>query len=149
MPNDLTAPVTLEPFAENQIATLIRAQVTTIGDEDIVTAHGTRQDTAERPAIEIRVDRDEETVQDSGWWDCSVEVKVDPTGRPADWLDAVTLGVEHALGNNDGNIAADLTAGRLNCMAGSVENLQPTEIDDSDGARYFRTEATFGLTAPA
>lgn len=144
-----SAPTSLEPIAEDQVRDLLVAQVSGLqSSADIVTASGYRESTGERPAITVRVTREEEEPPDSGWWLCEIRASLDPSGMDADWTDARMLEIETALGDGDGLLAGELTSGRLVCMTGSIQHDREVGLEDEDGRRVFAVTANLGLLAP-
>ena len=147
--SDVLTPETLEAFAEQRLCVLIRDQVPAMQAEDVIAAHGERENTGERSCIVVRVDRQEEEPLGSGFFLSEVTATVDPMNAGGDWAEMAVFGVEEALGNGDDLLASELTSGRLVCMSGSVEHLIPTEVEDLDGKRRFGFMANLGLLAPS
>lgn len=147
MAQEVASPACLEAFAENQLAVLIRAQLTA-PDSMVLTGNGTRELIEEgEPSVVVTVVRQEEDPPDTGWWMCDIEVCLDPAGADGDWVDARMLEIEAALGNGDNDLKASLTTGRLYCMTGSVRTDAPLETEDEDGLRWFKLSAYLGLSA--
>ena len=149
---EVASPETLEAFAENQLKSLLDAQLTTVPDANILPGHTTDDAGVDEgmPVIIVTVQRDEEDIPGTGWWICSVEIEFDPRDLSDDAVDAACKEIETAIGDGGSDIETQITSGRLQCMTGSVFFDQDFEYEPTDGerTRFFKFTVSLGLNAP-
>ena len=149
---EVASPETLEAFAENQLKSLLDAQLTKVPDANILTGHTTDDAGVDEgmPVIIVTVQRDEEDIPGTGWWICSVEIEFDPRDLSDDAVDAACKEIETAIGDGGSDIETQITSGRLQCMTGSVFFDQDFEYEPTDGerTRCFMFTVSLGLNAP-